>query len=109
MLHTHTLFRNSNLYKIEFSPSGRDIDLHFTDTITGKNLGRIHCSGILGIILETNQYFDYCDPEDGLFPYFVPELTLTQYAEHSEIMLNAGIFLKITAAQITCIEQAMAY
>ncbi len=38
MLHTHTLFRNSNLYKIEFSPSGRDVDLHFTDTITGKNM-----------------------------------------------------------------------
>ena len=62
----------------------------------------------MGIILETNQYFDYCDPEDGLFPYFVPELTLTQYTEHAEIMLNAGMFLKITAAQITCIEQAMA-
>ena len=108
MLHTHTLFRNSNLYKIEFSSSGQDIDLHFTDTITGKNIGRIYGSGILGIILETNQYFDYRDPEEGLFPYFVPELTLTQYTEHTEIILNAGMFLKITAAQITCIEQAMA-
>ncbi len=108
MLYTQTLFHNSSLYKIKFSPNGRDIYLYFTDTITGKDLGHIHCHGILGIILETNQYFDYCDPEDGLFPYFVPELTLTQYAEHAEIMLNAGMFLKITAAQITCIEQAMA-
>lgn len=108
MLHTHTLFRNSNLYKIEFYPSGRDVDLHFTDTITGKNIGRIHCHGILSIILETNQYFDYRDPEEGLFPYFVPELTLTQYTEHTEIILNAGVFLKITAIQITCIEPPIA-
>ncbi|HGM2169737.1 TPA: hypothetical protein ACKJ3R_002198, partial [Neisseria gonorrhoeae] len=43
---------------------------------------------------------DYEDKEDSLFPLFIPEIELYKYQFYSEIIIDVGIIIKISAETI---------
>lgn len=98
------IFKNVGLYEIIFSDNGRTIMLSFTDTFKGHYFGYIKCSNILSFKLDINGFVDYENKEDSLFPLFIPEIELYQYQSYSEIMIDVGIVIQISA-QIIDYEQ----
>lgn len=97
---TKNIFQNISLYEIIFSDNGNTIILSFTDTIEGNYFGYIKCSNILNFKLDTNNFVDYEDREDSLFPLFIPEIELYKYQSYSEIIIDVGIVIKISAQLI---------
>ena len=95
-----SLFKNTGLYNIAMSNNGRDIILYFTDTIIGKNYGYIICKDILSFSLNINNFIDYSDNEDSLFPIFIPEVILNQNDSYKEITIDVGVFIRITSNKI---------
>ena len=94
------IFKNTGLYEIKFLNEGRDIILYFTDTLVGCEYGHILCLGIKSFVFDSNDFIDYSDNDDSLFPLFIPEITMNNYEEHDEITINVGIYLKISACKI---------
>ncbi|SCW14438.1 conserved hypothetical protein [Neisseria gonorrhoeae] len=94
------IFHNVSLYEIIFSDNGNTLTLSFTDTIEGNYFGYIKCSNILNFKLDTNNFVDYEDKEDSLFPLFIPEIELYKYQFYSEIIIDVGIIIKISAETI---------
>ncbi len=91
------IFKNVSLYEIIFSDNGRTITLSFTDTIKGNYFGYIKCSNILGFKLDINSFVDYEDKEDSLFPLFIPEIELYKHQSYSEIIIDVGVVIQISA------------
>lgn len=94
------IFKNTGLYKIKFLNDGRDIALYFTDTLLGYEYGHILCLGIKFFIFNINDFIDYSDNADTLFPLFIPEIILNKYENYDEITIDVGIYLKISACKI---------
>ena len=94
------IFKNTGLYEIKFLNEGRDIALYFTDTSLGHEYGHILCLGIKSLIFHFNDFVDYSDDTDTLFPLFIPEIAMTNHENHSEIIIDIGIYLKISACKI---------
>lgn len=95
-----SIFKNTGLYEIKFLNEGRDIALYFTDTSLGHEYGHILCLGIQSFIFNSNDFIDYSDDTDTLFPLFIPEIVINNYETHDEITIDVGIYLKISAHKI---------
>ena len=95
-----SIFKNTGLYEIKFLNEGRDIALYFTDTSLGYEYGHILCLGVKSFIFNYNNFIDYSDDTDTLFPLFIPEIIINNYEKYDEITIDVGVYLKISACKI---------
>lgn len=95
-----SIFKNTGLYEIKFLNEGRDIALYFTDTSLGYEYGHILCLGVKSFIFNYNNFIDYSDDTDTLFPLFIPEIIINNYEKYDEITIDVGVYLKISAYKI---------